>query len=703
MSSHNQESNENNSIGQKIEEESPSSLTNSPVSSDAPTKIPSNEYGADNIVVLEGLEGVRKRPAMYIGSTGIKGFHHLAFEIIDNSIDEALAGHCSKITLTLEKDNSCTIRDNGRGIPVSKHPTKGISTLEVIFSSLHSGGKFDKKSYKVSGGLHGVGLAVVNACSEWAIARVCRKGKIYTVKMGKGHITEQLTMVEGKCDKNKSWTEVSFYPDKEIFTSILPEDFRFDIEYLSSRLRDLSFLNPIEIEIIDTRGDEDTHEMFKHDNGTSDFVSYLNQAKKLVHPNPIRFIKERDGIMVDLSFQYNETYNELIQCFVNNINTVEGGTHLVGFKSALTRVFNNYIKAHGKEFKNEKSLKGSDIREGLVAVLSVSVPEPQFEGQTKTKLGNPEVKAIVSEIVYDEVMHHFDSNPNLIKPIIMKSLLAQKARVASQKARELTRRKSALDGLRLPGKLADCSSKDPKECEIFIVEGDSAGGSAKQGRDRGTQAILPLRGKILNVEKSRLTKILANKEIASMIKAIGVGISEEDDDNDDDDDDGGIKFDISSLRYDKIIIMCDADVDGHHIETLLLTFFFRFMRPLVDAGHIYLAVPPIYKLVYNKKFKYLYIEDDQKLLQRELSLFQKENTISDISKIKSQRFKGLGEMNPQELWETTMEPSSRTLHRVKYADFASTDNMFSVLMGSEVEPRRKYIMDNYNKVQNLDI
>ncbi|UYP48299.1 DNA gyrase subunit B [Candidatus Lokiarchaeum ossiferum] len=662
----------------------------------------SDEYDANNIVVLEGLDGVRKRPAMYIGSTGKRGFHHLAFEVIDNSIDEVIGGFCTKITVILEKDNSCRIIDNGRGIPVDIHPTKKVSTLEVVFSSLHSGGKFDKKSYAVSGGLHGVGLAVVNACSEWAVVRVCRDGQIHTVKMGKGHIHGHVTISEGNCYEDDSWTEVTFYPDKEIFTSIPDEEYHFDYVYLANRLRDLSYLNTIEIEIIDKRGEEEKRETFYHENGTSDFVRYLNAAKKPINSEPIRLIKEKDGVVMELAFQYNETYNELIQCYVNNINTVEGGTHLVGFKSALTRIFNNYIKAHPRDYKNEKALKGTDVREGLVAVLAVRVPEPQFEGQTKTKLGNPEVKTIVSEIVYDEISHYFDSHPSQAKSIVQKSILAQRARVASQKARELTRRKSALDGLRLPGKLADCSSKKPEDCEIFIVEGDSAGGSAKQGRDRATQAILPLRGKILNVEKARLAKILSNKEIAAMIKAIGVGIQESQE-IDDEDDDGGITFDISHLRYHKIIIMCDADVDGHHIETLLLTFFFRFMRPLVDAGHIYLAVPPIYKIVHNKKFKYLYIADEAKLLADELHKFQVEHNISDISKIKVQRFKGLGEMNPEELWDTTMEPSSRRLHRASYEDFASTDNMFSVLMGSEVEPRRKYIMDNYDKVQALDI
>ncbi|QEE16375.1 type IIA DNA topoisomerase subunit B [Promethearchaeum syntrophicum] len=665
------------------------------------------DYNAENIVVLEGLEGIRKRPSMYIGSQGRRGFHHLAFEVIDNSIDEVIGGFCSKIQVILEADNSCTIRDNGRGIPVSKHPKKGVSSLEIVFTSLHSGGKFDKKSYAVSGGLHGVGLAVVNACSEWSTAKVRRNGKLYKIKMARGHIIDHLSERETDRALDDTGTEIQFLPDKEIFTGMEEEQYLFDYDYLAGRLRDLAYLNPIEIEIIDRRAEKEKSEIFKYEDGLADFVNYLNKAKKTLHENIVHFKKKSNGIIVELSFQYNESYNEIVQSFVNNINTIEGGTHLTGFKSALSRVFNNYIKDHQSQFKNlkDKTLKGTDVREGIVAILSVSVPEPQFEGQTKTKLGNPEVKTIVSDIVYEEVYHHFDSNPKETKSIIHKCISAQQARLASQKARELTRRKSALETLRLPGKLADCSSKKAEECEIFIVEGDSAGGSAKQGRNRSTQAILPLRGKILNVEKSRIGKILENKEIAAMIKAIGVGIDEgkNNGDEEDDDDDEESQFDISQLRYHKIIIMCDADVDGHHIETLLLTFFFRYMRPLIDEGHIYLAVPPIYKLNYKNKFKYLYIADEAKLLNAELESFMKEHKISDISKIKVQRYKGLGEMNPEELWDTTMEPENRRLIRVKYDDFTNTDILFSILMGSEVAPRREYIVENYNKVLNLDI
>jgi DNA gyrase subunit B len=651
-------------------------------------------YTAENIIVLEGLEGVRKRPSMYIGSTGKRGFHHLAFEVIDNSVDEALAGQCTSISVVLENDDSIRIRDNGRGIPTEIHPVKKVPTLELIFTSLHSGGKFDKNSYKVSGGLHGVGLSVVNACSEWVKVKVWRDGMLYQVKFGKGKIIDHIT--EGPSDRplNETGTEVWFLPDKEIFTSMEDGIYKFDYEFLSSRLRDLAYLNPIDIEFLDLReGQKNEH--IKYGGGIADFVRFLNQSKKVLHPDPIILHKEIDGVIIDLGLQYNESYNELIQCYVNNINTIEGGTHLTGFKQAITKVFNDYIENHSKEFKlEENSLKGEDVREGIVAILSVRVPEPQFEGQTKTKLGNPEVRTIVNDAVFEELMNFFDKNPNDTRSIISKCILAQKARIASQKARELTRRKTALDGLRLPGKLADCTSRDPLESEIFIVEGDSAGGSAKQGRDRNIQAILPLRGKILNVEKSRMGKIYANKEIVAMIKAIGVGIIESSDEEDPE------QFNIDKLRYHKVIIMCDADVDGHHIETLLLTFFFRYMRPLVEKGHIYLAVPPIYKISYKKSYKYLY---DEKALAAEMATFMKEYSLTDPTKIKVQRYKGLGEMNPEELWDTTMDPKQRVLHKVAFEDFVATDNMFSMLMGEEVEPRRNYIMDHYHEVMNLDI
>jgi DNA gyrase subunit B len=654
----------------------------------------SANYTAENIIVLEGLEGVRKRPSMYIGSTSKRGWHHLAFEIIDNGIDEALAGYCSEIILTLEKDNSVRISDNGRGIPVSIHPVKKIPTLEVIFTSLHSGGKFDKKSYQVSGGLHGVGLAVVNSCSEWVKVTVKRDGKKYTEVFGKGKVITPLKEEDLPADfnPNDTGTEVQFYPDITIFPALAEvEDGRyFDYEYLASRLRDLAFLNPIKIVINDLREPQKT-EIFHYNDGLIDFVKYLNQAKKGLHPDPLRIQKSKDGVIVDLAFQYNETFNELIQSYVNNINTIEGGTHLTGFKNALTKVFNDYVKDK-KEFKiEEKTLKGSDVREGLTAVLSVKVPEPQFEGQTKTKLGNADVMDIVNDIVTEELSHIFDQNPDLAYTIVSKCILAQRARIASQKAREATRRKTPLDGLRLPGKLADCSSKDVSKCEIFIVEGDSAGGSAKQGRSREYQAILPLRGKILNVEKARIGKMFENKEITAMIKAIGAGIQDQEDES---------NFDITKLRYDKIIIMCDADVDGAHIKTLLLTFFFRFMRRLIDESHVYVAVPPIYKLTYKKDYIYLYEETK---LMTELNNFMVQHNVTDATKVKVQRFKGLGEMNPEELWETTMNPDTRRLMRVTYEDFIAADNIFSILMGEEVEPRRNYILDHYHEVVNLDI
>jgi DNA gyrase subunit B len=652
-----------------------------------------NEYNANSIVVLEGLDGVRKRPSMYIGTTSKRGWHHLAFEVIDNSVDEALAGVCTEIQLTIEPDNSVRIRDNGRGIPVALHPVKKVPTIEVIFTSLHTGGKFDRKSYQVSGGLHGVGLSVVNACSEWVIVTVWRDGKKHQVKFGKGHIIEHVKELPLDENLNEHGTEVHFYPDKEIFPQILEaENGKFiDYEYLASRLRDLAFLNPIKISITDKRETPAKSEIFDYKGGIMDFVRYLNTAKKCLHPDPIYIKKEKDGVIVEIAMQWNETYNEFIQCYVNNINTVEGGTHLEGYKNGLTKVFNDYI-ADRKEFKTEeKTLKGSDVREGLTAVLAVRVPEPQFEGQTKTKLGNSEVLTIAKDVTVDELTHIFDTMPEMAREIVSKCILAQRARIASQKAREATRRKTPLDGLRLPGKLADCSNRDPTKCEIFIVEGDSAGGSAKQGRDRDTQAILPLRGKILNVEKARIGKMFENKEITAMIKAIGVGIQDQADES---------NFDITKLRYDKIIIMCDADVDGAHIKTLLLTFFFRYMRTLIDENHVYVAVPPIYKLSFKKDFVYLY--DENKLME-ELRKFMDKHDITDQTKVKVQRFKGLGEMNPEELWETTMDPKTRRLLRVRYDDFISADNIFTILMGDEVEPRRNFIIDHYHEVANLDI
>ena len=679
-------------------------------------KIEDSSYGADNIKVLEGLDGIRKRPAMYIGSTGKKGFHHLAFEIIDNSIDEAIAGHCNKITINLDNDGSCRISDDGRGIPVAVHSKKKISSLEVIFSSLHSGGKFDKKSYAISGGLHGVGLAVVNACSEWGSARVWRDGKEYEIKFAQGKITHHLTEKELPEGNPLIGAEIQFYPDREIFTSIPENEFEFDYEYLAGRIRDLAFLNPIEIEIYDNRekieevgidekeGEEKSEKTpksdhFKFEGGTSDFVKFLTGTKEPLFPDPIQFQATEDNVVVDLSFQYNSGYQTHIQAYVNSIHTTEGGTHLTGFKSALTRIYSNILKNNPKFAKKYKGVafSGSDVREGLTAILSVRVPEPQFEGQTKTKLGNPRVRSIVSKIVSGGFEKYIDKHPEIAEILLKKGVSAQKARVASEKARDLTRKKGLMNGLRLPGKLSDCSSKNVEECEIFIVEGDSAGGSAKQARDRKTQAILPLRGKIINVEKARLGKVLQNREVGSIIKALGVDLIESED------GEAELEFDIKNLRYNKVIIMCDADVDGHHIETLLLTLFFRFMQPLVEQGHVYLAVPPIYKLSHRKKSKYLYIEDRSDLLEKEINIFIKEHKIPNKNQIKVQRYKGLGEMNPDELADTTMDPSLRRLHRMVYTDFLSSDHIFSVLMGPEVQPRKDYIMEHYDEALNIDV
>ena len=648
-------------------------------------------YTAESITILEGLEGVRKNPAMYIGSTGKSGWHHLVYEILDNSIDETLAGYCDQIAVVIEPDNSIRIRDNGRGIPVEKHPVKKISTLEVIFTSLHSGGKFDNKSYGISGGLHGVGLAVVNACSEWVNVTVWRDGKKYKARFGKGKIIESVSEIE--TDHSESGAEIHFYPDSNIFKEIakLENSPVFDVELISVRLRDLAFLNPVKITITDKVKGKKT-ETFWYQGGISDFVKYLNQNKKPLHPDPIHFSKEKNGITVNVAIQYNNSYIELIHAYANNINTIEGGTHLKGFKLALTRAINDYIKNH-KDFETIEgnNLKGIDVREGLTAVLSIRIPEPEFEGQTKTKLGNPEVQGIVSEIIYSELSYFFDKKPERILSVINKCLLAQRARIASQKAREVTRKKSALENLRLPGKLADCTSNNPDDCELFLVEGDSAGGSAKQGRSREFQAILALRGKILNVEKTRFVKIFENREISTIIRAIGAGFQENEDET---------NFHIKNLRYNKIIIMCDADVDGAHIKTLLLTFFFRYMRTLIDEGHIYVAVPPIFKLSYKKHSKYLYRESE---LAEASKKFSKEHNILDPSKLRVQRYKGLGEMNPDELWETTMNPDKRRLIRIIYDDLVAADNIFSILMGSEVKPRRNFILNNYNGVTNLDI
>lgn len=624
-------------------------------------------YSASSITALEGLDAVRKRPSMYIGSTSIRGLHHLVYEVVDNSIDEALAGHCDKIEVILHKDQGVTVRDNGRGIPIDHHPQFNMSALQVVLTKLHAGGKFDKNSYKVSGGLHGVGISVVNALSHTLHVEVKRDGKIATQSFARGNATKDVTIIDNP--ENTHGTKVTFYPDPEIFQEI---DMHFDT--LSARLRELAFLNKgIYIEIHDER-DGKKHE-FKYDGGIISFVEFLNQAKKPIH-DPIYFQKEKDGIDVEIALQYNEGFAENTFSFANNINTIEGGTHLTGLRTAMTRVFNNYAENNSKE---PVKLSSEDCREGLTCVISVKVPEPQFEGQTKTKLGNSNVKGIVDSIITEGLATYFEENPKIAKTVIEKSALAAKARDAARKARELTRRKGALESSSLPGKLADCANRDPAQTEIYLVEGDSAGGSAKQGRDREFQAILPLRGKILNVEKARLVKILSNEEILTMITALGTGIGEE--------------FDISKLRYNKIIIMTDSDVDGSHIRTLLLTFFYRYLPELILQGKVYSALPPLYMIKKGKSIQYALDERERETILKEIG--------SDSVNI--QRYKGLGEMNPEQLWETTMHPENRKLRKIIIEDAVEADNTFSILMGDEVEPRRKFIQENAHTVENLDV
>ncbi|MGM5485122.1 MAG: DNA topoisomerase (ATP-hydrolyzing) subunit B [Nanobdellota archaeon] len=623
-------------------------------------------YKAEHIQVLGGLDAVRKRPAMYIGSTGVKGLHHLVYEVVDNSIDEALAGHCDSINVTIHKDNSVTISDNGRGIPVDIHQKFGIPALEVVMTKLHAGGKFDKNSYKVSGGLHGVGVSCVNALSSYLKVTVYRDGKIYSQEYEKGKALGRLRE-EGETEKRG--TEMYFKPDSEIFSESY---FHFDT--LASRLRELAFLNK-GAEIIFTDEREGKEERFHYEGGIISFVEFLNKNKKPIH-EAFYFEKEKENVNIEIALQYNDSFTENMFSFVNNINTVEGGSHLSGFKTALTRCINNY--AENNKMKEVK-LSSDDVREGLSCVLSVKIPEPQFEGQTKTKLGNSEVKGIVDSLVTNHLSTYFEENPSVAKAIINKAQSAAKAREAARKARDLTRRKSALEGSNLPGKLADCSSKDPKESEMFIVEGDSAGGSAKQGRDREFQAILPLRGKIINVEKARLNKIIANNEITSMLTALGTGIGED--------------FNKDKLRYNRIIIMTDSDVDGAHITTLLLTFFFRYMKPLIEDGHVYVAQPPLYLIKKGKERTYAQNEDEKEEIVKTL----KEKSFS------IQRYKGLGEMNPTQLWETTMNPESRVLKQVNIEDAVEADRIFTLLMSDEVEPRREFIQNNAKKVVNLDV
>ena len=628
-------------------------------------------YDENQIQVLEGLEAVRKRPGMYIGSTSSRGLHHLVYEIVDNSIDEALAGFCKNIKVTINKDNSIQVIDDGRGMPVGMHPKMKKPTVEVIMTVLHAGGKFGGGGYKVSGGLHGVGASVVNALSDKCIVTVKREGHIWQQEYNRGKVVTDLNIV-GNTDE--TGTEVYFKPDEEIFDEIV-----YDFEVLSQRLRELAFLNKgISITLIDERNDKE--EEYYYEGGIKSFVEYLNRNKEPLHEQTIYVEGIKDGVSVEVALQYHDGYNENIFSFANNIDTIEGGTHLVGFKTALTRVLNDYGKKFGHLKENDKNLSGDDIREGLTAVISVKIGEPQFEGQTKTKLGNSEVRGIVDSIVGEGMSIFLEENPSVGKTVIDKALMAARAREAARKARELTR-KSVLERSSLPGKLADCSSKDPRECEIYIVEGDSAGGSAKQGRDRKFQAILPLRGKILNVEKQRLDRILNADTIRSMITAFGAGI--------------GTDFDIEKIRYNRIIIMTDADVDGAHIRTLLLTFFYRYMRELIDGGHVYIAQPPLYKISKGKNEAYAYSDEE---LEQILNEFGGRDNSVDI-----QRYKGLGEMNAEQLWDTTMDPEKRILLKATIEDAMAADEIFTILMGDKVEPRREFIQQNAKKVSNLDI
>ena len=634
------------------------------------------EYGADQIQILEGLEAVRKRPGMYIGSTSSRGLHHLVYEIVDNAVDEALAGYCDTIQVTINKDNSVTVIDNGRGIPVGINHKAGIPAVEVVFTILHAGGKFGGGGYKVSGGLHGVGASVVNALSTHLEVTIYHEGKIYRQRYERGKVVYKLKVI-GECDPKKTGTTVTFLPDSEIF-----EETVFDFNVLKQRLREMAFLTKnIKIVLRDDRPEEPIEKTFHYEGGIKEFVTYLNKGKTPLYPDIIYCEGMKDNIYVEVAMQHNDGYTEGSYSFVNNITTPEGGTHLTGFKNALTKTFNSYARLN-KLIKDTETLSGDDIREGLTVIVSIKIEDPQFEGQTKQKLGNSEARGAVDNIVSEQLMIYLEQHPQVAKMILEKSIMAQRAREAARKARDLTRRKSALEGMSLPGKLADCSDKDPKNCEIYIVEGDSAGGSAKTARSRATQAILPLRGKILNVEKARLDRIYANAEIKAMINAFGTGIHED--------------FDISKLRYDKIIIMTDADVDGAHISTLLLTFLYRFMPDLIKEGHVYLAQPPLYKLEKNKKVWYAYSDEQLAAILGEVGRDQNN---------KIQRYKGLGEMDAEQLWETTMDPEKRVLRRVVMDNENSSelDVTFTTLMGDQVEPRREFIEENAQFVKNLDI
>jgi DNA gyrase subunit B len=630
-----------------------------------------HDYNAEHIQVLEGLEAVRRRPSMYIGSTSSRGLHHLVFEVVDNSIDEVLAGYCKQIKVTINSDGSVTVVDDGRGIPVENHPQEKKPAVEVVLTTLHAGGKFGSDSYKVAGGLHGVGVSVVNALSEWLEVEVYRDGKIYSQRYARG---KKVTPIKEYGTVSKTGTKITFLPDNEIFEKI-----DFENEVIIQRLRELAFLNKgTKIVFKDLRGSRE--EKFKYDGGIMQYVAYLNQGKETVPNKPIYINKAANGFEVELAMQYHNGYNEVIYSYANNIHTHEGGTHEYGFKVSLTRLINDFARKLSILKDNENNLSGEDIREGLTAVLSVKLMDAQFEGQTKTKLGNSEIRSVVDSIAYEGIEAYLEQNPTIARRIIEKSIRASRAREAARKARELTRRKNALEVSSLPGKLADCTSKDPAASELFLVEGDSAGGSAKQGRDRRFQAILPLRGKIINVEKARLDKILANEEIRTLITALGTGIESE--------------FEISKARYQKIVIMTDADVDGSHIRVLLLTFFYRFMHQLIDSGFVYIAQPPLYKVKKGKQEAYLFREEElEKLL----------NEWTRTGGVQIQRYKGLGEMNPDQLWETTMNPETRIIKRVELVDAIQADHIFGVLMGDKVEPRRKFIEDNARLVQNLDI
>ena len=637
----------------------------------------STEYGGDQIQILEGLEAVRKRPGMYIGSTSSRGLHHLVYEIVDNAVDEALAGFCSEIKIDINEGDTITVIDNGRGIPVDINHKAGKPAVEVVFTILHAGGKFGGGGYKVSGGLHGVGASVVNALSNWLEVQVCRDGHIYQQRYERGKTMYPLKIV-GDCPAEQTGTKVTFSPDGSIF-----EDTVYDYDVLRQRLREMAFLTKnLRIVLTDKRPGQERTETFHYEGGIKEFVQYLNKSKEALYENVIYCEGERDGVYVEVAMQHNDSYNESTFSFVNNITTPEGGTHLAGFRNALTKTFNSYAKANKLVKENEAALSGEDIREGLTAIISVKISEPQFEGQTKQKLGNSEARGAVDSVVSEQLTYFLEQNPTVAKTICEKSLLAQRAREAARKARDLTRRKTALEGMSLPGKLADCSDKDPKNCEIYIVEGDSAGGSAKTARSRATQAILPLRGKILNVEKARLDKIYGNAEIKAMITAFGTGIHED--------------FDITKLRYHKIIIMTDADVDGAHISTLLLTFLYRFMPELIKQGYVYLAQPPLYKLEKNKKVWYAYSDEQLNAILAE---------VGRDSSNKIQRYKGLGEMDAEQLWETTMDPEKRILRRVTMDEAATAeiDLTFTTLMGDKVEPRRDFIEANAKYVENLDV